>query len=102
MGRSSSGMAAPSPELADLAAQVERLASQLEVLTSREKTSPNASPWLPLKEAAVLLHYSSPRALQRKILSGRFPSECYRRLPSPSGKRSSYLFNVERYLKTLR
>ena len=59
-------------------------------------------PWLPLKEAAPLLHFPSPRALKNRILRGSFPPDCFRQMPSPSGKRHSYLVNVERYLKTLR
>jgi hypothetical protein len=61
-----------------------------------------ASPWLPLREAAPLLHFKSPRALKARILRGGFPPDCFRQLPSPSGKRHSYLVNVERYLRTLR
>ena len=60
------------------------------------------APGYPLREAAELLHFKSPRALKARILRGSFPPDCYRQLPSPSGKRHSYLVNVERYLKTLR
>ena len=44
----------------------------------------------------------SARALKNRILRGSFPPDCFRQVPSPSGKRHSYLVNVERYLKRLR
>jgi hypothetical protein len=53
-------------------------------------------------EAAELLHFSSPRALKYRIVRGGFPPDCYRRMPSPSGKLPTYLVNAERYLRTLR
>ena len=43
-----------------------------------------------------------PRALKARILRGGFPPDCYRQLPSVSGKRHTYLVNVERYLRKLR
>ena len=88
----------------ELTAQLAQLSAQLKLLNAQKQPQPahKASPWLPLREAAGLLHFKSPRALKARILRGGFPPDCYRQLPSPSGKRHSYLVNVERYLKTLR
>lgn len=98
---SPSGMDAALTEIAELTSQLTRLSAQLQVLTAQTQPSEKASPWLPLSKAAPLLHWP-PRTLRRRILAGQFPEACYRRLPGPSGKRSIYLVNVERYLKTLR
>jgi len=87
----------------ELTDQLARLSAQLRLLTAQQpSTSQKSSPWLPLREAAQLLHFSSPRALKYRIVRGGFPPDCYRRTPSPSGKRHGYLVNVERYLRTLR
>ncbi len=90
--------------VAELTAQLAQLSAQLKLLNAQSQPQPSAkaSPWLPLREAAPLLHCKSPRALKARILRGGFPPDCYRQLPSPSGKRHSYLVNVERYLRTLR
>ncbi len=84
--------------------QLSQVAAQLRLLNAQihPQSTAKPSPWLPLKEAARLLHCKSPRALKARILRGGFPPDCYRQLPSPSGKRHSYLVNVERYLRTLR
>jgi hypothetical protein len=94
-------MAVASSEIAELTAQVARLSAQLQLLTAQGEPAQRESPWLPLSKAAGLLH-CQPRALRRRIISARFPETCYRRVPGPSGKRSTYLVNVERYLKMLR
>jgi hypothetical protein len=90
--------------VAELTTQLAQLSAQLKLLNAQHHSQPshNPSPWLPLREAAQLLHFKSPRALKSRILRGGFPPDCFRQLPSPSGKRHSYLVNVERYLKTLR
>lgn len=90
--------------VAELTAQLAQLSAQLKLLNAQKQPQPahKASPWLPLREAASLLHFKSPRALKARILRGGFPPDCYRQLLSPSGKRHTYLVNVERYLKTLR
>jgi hypothetical protein len=89
--------------VADLNEQLSRLSAQLTLLTAQHPPAPRkSSPWLPLREAAELLHFSSARALKYRILRGGFPPDCYRQLPSPSGRRHAYLVNVERYLRTLR
>jgi hypothetical protein len=80
-----------------------QLSAQLRLLTAQgQSLQPKSSPWLPLREAAALLHFPSPRALKNRILKGGFPPDCYRQPPSPSGKCHSYLVNVYSYLKTLR
>jgi hypothetical protein len=81
---------------------VTELTAQLQQLSAQPQPAAKASPWLPLREAAPLLHCKSPRALKARILRGGFPPDCYRQLPSPTGKRHTYLVNVERYLRTLR
>jgi len=87
----------------ELTAQLSQLSAQLKLFTAQgQPPGPKSSPWLPLKEAALLLHFSSARALKNRILHGSFPPDCFRQVPSPSGKRHSYLVNVERYLKRLR
>jgi hypothetical protein len=88
----------------ELTAQLQQLSAQLKLLNaqSQPQQATKASPWLPLREAAPLLHCKSPRALKARILRGGFPPDCYRQLPSVSGKRHTYLVNVERYLRTLR
>ncbi len=90
--------------VAELTAQLAQLSAQLKLLNAQNQPQPSAkaSPWLPLREAAPLLHCKSARALKARILRGGFPPDCYRQLPSASGKRHSYLVNVERYLRTLR
>jgi hypothetical protein len=87
----------------ELTAQLSLLSAQLRLLLAQGQPAPQkSSPWLPLKEAAPLLHFSSARALKHRIQRGSFPPDCFRQVPSPSGKRHSYLVNVDRYLKTLR
>jgi hypothetical protein len=89
--------------VADLTAQLSQLSAQLRLLTAQgQPVQQKSSPWLPLRDAAALLHFTSPRALKNRILRGSFPPDCYRQVPSPSGKRHTYLVNVERYLRTLR
>jgi len=86
----------------DLSEQLAQLSAQLRLLnaTLHPRPQQQPSPWLPLREAAQLLHLKSPRALKARILRGGFPPDCYRQIAS--GKRHYYLVNVERYLKTLR
>ncbi len=88
----------------ELTAQLAQLSAQLKLLNAQNQPRPSSkpSPWLPLRDAAPLLHFRTPRALKARIVRGSFPPDCYRQLPSPSGKRHTYLVNVERYLKTLR
>ncbi|MEO1003036.1 MAG: hypothetical protein AAFX65_07995 [Cyanobacteria bacterium J06638_7] len=86
---------------AELAAQIQQLTARLELLNAANPL-PKPSPWLPLGQAARMLHLKSARALKGRIQRGTFPPDCCRVIPSPSGKRNTYLVNVERYLKSLR
>lgn len=93
-------MTAATPEIAELTAQIAHLTAQLRLLTAQAKPAEKPSPWLPLNKAAPLLHCPQ-NTLRRRIVAGHFPEKCYRRIPGPSGKRATYLFNVERYISTL-
>ena len=74
--------------VAELTDQLAILSAQLKLLTAQQPSQARkSSPWLPLREAVELLHFSSPRALKYRIVRGGFPPDCYRRMPSPSGKR---------------
>ncbi len=88
----------------ELTAQLAQLSAELKLHNAQRKLQKElkTSPWLPLRNAAPLLHFKTPRALKNRILRGGFPPDCFRKMPSPSGKRHSYLVNVERYLRTLR
>lgn len=90
--------------VAELTTQLSQLSAQIKLLNAKNQPQlvSKPSPWLPLKIAAQLLHISSPRALKARLLRGAFPPDCFKALPVPSGRRHSYLVNVERYLKTLR
>lgn len=89
-------------DISELAAQVEYLTARLQQLTETTTVQRFSNPWLPLKEAAAVLHYPSAQALRQHLRKGRFPTDCYRAIPGPSGTRCKYLVNVEQYLKTLR
>jgi hypothetical protein len=99
-----------SPELsemkqvvAELNQHLAQLSAQLRLMTAQQSGGQaTASPWLPLREAAQLLRFPSPRSLRNRIMRGAFPPDCYRQVPSPTGKRHAYLVNVERYLRSLR
>ena len=54
----------------ELTAQLSQLSAQLKLFTAQgQPPGPKSSPWLPLKEAAPLLHFSSARALKNRILA---------------------------------
>lgn len=90
-------------ELIELKEQIAKLHAELKLFNSKppSKASMAPSPWLPLKEASALLKFESPRALRQRIRCGHFPPDCCQRIPSPTGKRTVYLVNVQRYLKRL-
>ena len=77
--------------------------AELKLLNAKATTSStcDANPWASLKEAAVILRFKSARALKARIKRGQFPPNCVQKIPSPSGKRYSYLVNVQRYLRQL-
>lgn len=90
-------------ELIAIKEQISLLHAELKLLNAKKSDKPLAvaSPWLSLKEASALLKFESPRALKRRIRSGNFPPDCCQQIPSPTGKRTLYLINVQRYLKQL-
>ena len=89
--------------VSELTAQLSQLSALLKLLTAEGQPAPQkSSPWLPLNEAAPLQHFPSVRARKKRILRDSFPPDCFQQVPSPSGKRHSYLVNVDRYLRTLR
>ena len=89
--------------LIELKEEMAMLSAQLKLLNAKQpgKQPLEASPWLPLTEAAELLRFISARALRDRIRRGQFPPDCYKQIPSTSGKRHIYLVNVQRYLKQL-
>ena len=91
------------PELIELKEQIAQLHAELRLLNAKKSGNPTIppSPWLPLKEASALLKFESPRALKLRIQCGKFPPDCCQKIPSPTGKRTVYLVNVQRYLKRL-
>ena len=89
-------------DISELSSKIEQLTAEVALLKARKGTQPSTnSPWLSLQEAATILKFSSHRALRNRIKSGKFPPECYRELPTKSGKRSNFIINVDRYIKLL-
>lgn len=90
-------------DLSTLTQGIQQLRAEMELLKAqRVRGQISISPWLPLKEASVRLHFSSPRALRNRIRNGQFPPDCYRVDPTSPGKAVKYLVNVELYIKLLR
>ena len=91
-----------SANLSTLSQTVQQLKAEMALLKAqRVRGQVPVSPWLPLKEASVRLHFSSPRALRNRIKNGQFPPDCYRVDPTSPEKVVKYLVNVELYLKSL-
>lgn len=89
-------------EILPLKRKVEQLVSEVALLNAQNnRGKAPTSPWLPIKEAAALLHFSSARALRNRINKGQFPPECYRVDPTSNSCSPKYLINVERYIKQL-
>ena len=86
-----------------LSTQLTQISAELRLLNGKKSSfgAPPRNPWLELPEAAVLLRFKSARALKNRIKRGQFPPDCWRQIPTPSGKRHTYLIHVERYLKQL-
>ena len=86
-----------------LSSQLARISAELRLLNGKKNSfgAPPRNPWLGLPEAAALLRFKSARALKNRIKQGQFPPDCWRQIPTPSGKRHTYLIHVDRYLKTL-
>jgi len=91
------------PDFSTLRQRVEQLSAEIALLKAqRNKGYGQTSPWVPLKEAASRLNFSSARALRNKIKSGHFPPDCYRVDPTALGSNPRYLIHVERYIMQLR
>ena len=90
-------------DLSLISEQIDRLSAELKLLNGRQKLSHQTkqNPWLSLDEAASILRFKSARALKSRIKKGQFPPDCWRQIPSPSGKRHTYLVHVERYVRQL-
>jgi len=90
-------------DLSSLNQKIQQLNAEVALLKAQQSNGcKRPSPWLPLKEAASLLNFRSARALRQRILSGKFPPECFREDPTSTGKTIKYLVNAERYIKQLR
>lgn len=89
-------------DLSSLNQKIQQLSAEVSLLKAQRNKGPEQiSPWLPLKEAASRLNFSSDRSLRNRIKNGQFPPECFRVDPTASGKTPKYLVHVERYIKLL-
>ena len=90
-------------DLTSLNQKIQQLSADLALLKAQQKKGPTQiNPWIPLKNAASQLNFSSTRALRNRIKNGLFPPDCYCVDPTASGKAPKYLIHVERYIKQLR
>ena len=90
-------------DLSSLNQKIQQLSAEVELLKAQQKKGPTQiNPWIPLKNAASQLNFSSARALRNRIKNGLFPPDCYCVDPTASGKAPKYLIHVERYIKQLR
>ena len=90
-------------DLSLISEQISRLSAELKLLNGKQKAGHfiKQNPWLALDEAASILRFKSARALKSRIKKGQFPPDCWRRIPSPSGNRHTYVIHVERYVRQL-
>ena len=89
-------------DLPALTQKVQQLSAEVALLKAQKGSGAGvSSPWLPLKEAAGRLNFSSPRSLKRRIENGHFPPDCYRVDPTSPGPVTRYIVHVERYIKQL-
>ena len=90
-------------DLSQISDQISMLSAELKLLNSKQKPGHQTkqNPWVSLQEAASILRFKSARALKSRIKKGQFPPDCWRQIPSPSGKRHTYLVHVERYVRQL-
>lgn len=90
-------------DLSCLNQKFQQLSAEVSLLKAQQKKgATHISPWIPLKDAASQLNFSSARALRSRIKNGLFPPDCYCVDPTASGKTPKYLVHVERYIKLLR
>ena len=90
-------------EFSSLNQKIQQLSAEVALLKAQQNKGPTQiNPWIPLKEAALQLNFSSARALRSRIKNGLFPPDCYCVDPTASGRTPKYLVHVERYIKQLR
>jgi hypothetical protein len=90
-------------DLSSLNQKLQQLSADVELLKAQQKKGPTQiNPWIPLKDAASRLNFSSARCLRNRIKNGLFPPDCYCVDPTASGRTAKYLVHVERYIKQLR
>ena len=79
------------------------MADQLNRIEAHLKLKPSklVSPYLPLDEAAVALHYPSPKALRTAIKRQAIPPKYLSESKGPTGLRTRYRVNVTDYLAYL-
>ena len=90
-------------DLSTLNQKIHQLTAEVALFKAQQsKATHPKSPWLPLKDAASRLNFSSARVLRNRIQSGHFPPDCYRIDPTAAGRVTRYLVHEERYIKQLR
>lgn len=90
-------------DLSSLTQRIEQLTAEMALLKAQQGSAKQSvCPWLPLKQAALRLNFSSARALRNRIKNGQFPPDCYCIDPTATGTSPKYLIHVERYIKQLR
>ena len=90
-------------DLSSLNQKLQQLSADVALLKAQQKKGPTQiNPWIPLKDAASRMNFSSARALRNRIKNGLFPPDCYCVDPTAYGKTPKYLIHVERYIKQLR
>ncbi|MCT0224829.1 hypothetical protein [Synechococcus sp. CS-1328] len=83
--------------LAAIFQELQRLNARLELRPPTPK-----SPWLPLAEAAQVLHFPSSRALRAAIDRGRIPTQFVSATRGETGKRRTIDVDVEGFASHLR
>ena len=90
-------------DLSSLNQQLQQISAEMALIKAQQKDGrSHVSPWIPLKEAASQLHFSSARALRHRIKKGLFPPDCVCIDPTSNTSFPRYLIHVERYIKQLR
>lgn len=71
---------------AELAEQIAQLSAQLKLLNAQVQPTQKASPWLPLREAASLLHCTSARVSRPEFSAGASRLTATANCPHPLAK----------------
>jgi hypothetical protein len=66
------------------------------------KPAKAVSPFIPVKEAAVRLHYANAELLKDEIRRGEIPTQFIRWKTGPTGQRRRYFMDVDGYISHLR